>query len=164
MAKPSKSDELNGVLVMKLLFCPRCLDMFKLVIFEPRSCRCGCVCGHLQDNNMALVNGEGISVVIDNWSLVESGNKLQTLRQNECLEYYASNTPLSCWVRPHSGKGNPRTEIKENFDSSTDIAVMLAQAVEQYKQEHVNVSTVPSWVEDAERILRNRVVLPRFEG
>ncbi len=62
---------------MKLLFCTRCLDMFKIVVFEPRSCRCGYVRGQLEDNNLGLVNGKGISVSLDNWSLVESGNKLR---------------------------------------------------------------------------------------
>jgi len=149
---------------MKLLFCPRCLDMFKLIIFEPRSCRCGWVRGNLQDNNLARVNGNGISLCIDNWSLVESGNKLQTLQQNKDLEYYAEQTPLDCYVRPHTGEGNPRTKIKEDLDSSTDIAVMLSQAVKQFRQEHADLSAVPKWVEDAERILKNRGALPRFQG
>ena len=149
---------------MKLLFCPRCLDMFKLVIFEPRSCRCGWVRGHLQDNNLALVNGNGISLCIDNWSLVESGNKLQTIKQNEDTSYYAEQTPLNCYVRPHAGEGNPRSSIKQDLDVSTDVAVMLGQAVKQFRQEHVDQSVVPKWVDDAERILKTRGALPRFKG
>lgn len=147
---------------MKLLFCPRCLDMFKLVIFEPRSCRCGWVRGHLQDNNLARVNGKGISLCIDNWSLVESGNKLPGLQQNNAPEYYAEQTSLNCYVRPHTGQGNPRTEIREDLDSTTDLANMLSQAVKQFRQEHAGLSVAPKWVEDAERILKNRVALHRF--
>ena len=113
--------------------------MFKLVIFEPRSCRCGYVRGQMQDNNLAQVNGKGISLCIDNWSLVESGNKLPTLPQNNGLEYYAEQTPLVCYVRPHSGEGNPRTEIKEDLDSSTDIAVMLGLAVKQFIKQGVQI-------------------------
>jgi hypothetical protein len=147
---------------MKLLFCPRCLDVFKLVIFEPRSCRCGWVRGHLKDNNHAVVNGKGISLCIDNWSLVESGNKLPNLQQNNAPEYYRELTPLTCYVRPHTGRGNPRSEIRADLDWSTDIAAMLGQAVKQYKQEHANQTAVPKWVEDAERLLEARRVLPRF--
>lgn len=147
---------------MKLLFCPRCLDMFKIVVFEPRSCRCGYVRGHLENNNLGLVNGKGISISLDNWSLVQSGNKLQTLPQDKDGEYYAEQTPLDCYVRPQTGAGNPRTEIKEELDSSTDIAVMLNQAVSQFRKEHADLSTAPKWVENAERILKTRGKLPRF--
>jgi hypothetical protein len=118
----------------------------------------------MQDNNLALVNGKGISLCIDNWSLVESGNRLYTLPQNKDLEYYAEQTPLECYVRPHTGEGNPRSEIKEDLDSSTDIAVMLGEAVKQFRQEHAGLSVVPKWVEDAECILKNRKVLPRFDS
>jgi hypothetical protein len=147
---------------MKLLFCPRCLDMFKIVMCEPRSCRCGFVRGHLEDNDIALVNGNGISISLDNRSLVHSGNKLPTLPQDKDGEYYAEHTPLDCYVRPQSGKGNPRTRIKRDLDSSTDIPVMLSQAVEQFRKEHAGLSPVPEWVENAERILKTRGVLPRF--
>ena len=147
---------------MKLLFCTRCLDMFKLVIFEPRSCRCGWVSGQLQDNNIAVVNGTGISLCIDNWSLVEAGNKHQTIEQNHETGYYAEHTPLSCYVRPHTGLGNPRTMIREDLDTSTDISVLLDQAVKQFREEHTDLYTVPKWVEDAERILKTRRALPRF--
>ena len=141
---------------MKLLFCPRCLDMFKLVVHEPRSCRCGYVRGHLKNNEIGMINGNGISVAIDNGSLVQSVNKLQALQQNRDLKYYAEQTPLSCWVRPHTGEGNPRTSIREDLDSSADIAFMLGQAVKHFRQEHGSDSVVPKWVEDAERILQRR--------
>ena len=147
---------------MKLLFCPRCLDMFKIVVFEPRSCRCGYVRGHLEDNTLALANGKGISISLDNRSLVKSGNKLQTLSQDKDEKYYAEQTPLTCYVRPQTGAGNPRTRIKENLDSSTDIAIMLNQAVKHFRKEHADLSTVPKWVENAERILKTRGKLPRF--
>lgn len=136
--------------------------MFKLVVFEPRSCRCGYVRGHLQDNSLAWVNGKGLSLCIDNRSLVESGNKLPKLGQNESPEYYAEQVPLECYVRPHAGPGNPRSKIRQNLDSSTDVACMLSQAVRQFRQEH-SEPVVPQWVEDAERILKTRRVLPRFE-
>jgi hypothetical protein len=155
---------LAEIFAMKLLFCPRCLDMFKLVIYEPRSCRCGYVRGHMQDNNLALVNGKGISLCIDNWSLVESGNKLPMLPQNNEPEFYAEQLPLKCYVRPHSGAGNPRSAVKEDLDSSADIAVLLAQAVVHYRQEHTARSDAPEWVDNAEHVLKTRGALPRFQG
>jgi hypothetical protein len=138
--------------------------MFKLVIFEPRSCRCGHVRGHLQNNQLALVNGKGISISLDNRSLVESGNKLQRLPQNKNEEYYAKQTPLICHVRPQSGTGNPRSKINHQLDSSNDIAIMLEHAVKQYRQEHSTQSATPDWVTNAERVLKNRKSLPAFNN
>jgi hypothetical protein len=118
--------------------------------------------GHLQDNNIALVNGDGISIALDNWSLVESGNKLQSLPQDKDENYYAEQTPLKCYVRPQTGKGNPRSEIQENLDTSTDIADMLHQAVKQFRQTQTATTVIPKWVTDAENILNTRKHLPRF--
>ena len=96
---------------MKLLFCPECSDMFKLVIYQERSCKCGKVKGQLLDANNAVANGQGISVAIANSSLMKSVYQLQQLDQNRLPDYYKENTRVECWVRPQTGLGNPRTTI-----------------------------------------------------
>jgi len=51
---------------MKLLFCPRCQDLFKLD-YELRSCKCTFVKGkYLLDGDKAIYNGQGVMLGIGN--------------------------------------------------------------------------------------------------
>jgi hypothetical protein len=52
-----------------------------------------------------VVNGHGISIAIDNKSLMKAFMKLN-----------GNNTvPLECWARPHHGEMNPNTEVDEGL-------------------------------------------------
>ena len=105
--------------LMKLMFCPDCWDVFKLVRYGERSCLCGKVKGKLTDNRHAIINGEGVSLMLDNVLLVESLEKLASMDQNESEEYYKGNARVLLHVRPNSGNGNPRTKIiRSEFESS----------------------------------------------
>lgn len=139
---------------MKLLFCPTCSDVFKLIIPQPRSCLCGSVHGQLLNNDFARTNGRGVSLVIGNGSLVQSIAKLSNVKQDKDIKFYQKQTPVLCWVRPHTGAGNPRTKIEQEGDMPLGSSVtLLYQAVKDYRQEHPAIQTAPKWVEEAERLL-----------
>jgi hypothetical protein len=105
--------------IMKLLLCPDCGDVFKLVIYGARSCLCGKTKGVLVDDNHAVINGEGISMMIDNLLLLKAMKRLEGMDQNKPEGYYKKYADVACHVRPNSGPGNPRTKvIKSLFDTS----------------------------------------------
>ena len=98
---------------MKLLFCPKCFDVFKLTL-KPRSCDCGEVKGQYIDNINAEVNGKGFSLAIGNGSLVGAINRLSygAFPCDSSSGVYISDNSVICWVRPHEGEANPHTKIK----------------------------------------------------
>ncbi len=139
---------------MKLMFCPSCFDVFKLVIAQPRSCICGLVQGQLIDQEIGSTNGRGVSLVIGNGSLVQAVAKLNNLKHDKDNKFYQKQTPVLCWVRPKSGPGNPRTKIAQEGDKPLGNSVgLLYQAVKQYREEHPEIQTTPKWVEEAEQML-----------
>jgi hypothetical protein len=95
---------------VKLLFCSRCFDLFKLD-FPVRSCSCGLVRGrYLPDGHTAEVNGEGLSLAIDNNTLVpfiRRGGPGPAEQYEEGMQRNA----VTCWVREHEGPGNPRSHV-----------------------------------------------------
>ena len=94
---------------MKLLFCPICYDVFKLTM-KTRKCECGRCEGHYINDLHATVNGNGYSLAIDNWTLSSAVLNLQTFDAESTRKEYFENE-VKCWVRPHSGPGNPHTEV-----------------------------------------------------
>ena len=100
---------------MKLLLCPDCADVFKLVIYGTRSCLCGKTKGVLVDDVHAIVNGEGISMMIDNVPLVKAMKRLEGMDQNQPEQYYKKNASVACHIRPNSGHGNPRTKVMKSL-------------------------------------------------
>lgn len=140
--------------IVKLLFCPTCFDIFKVVVAQPRSCLCGEVQGQMLDNNIARTNGRGVSFVIGNGSLVQAIARLNNLKQDKDNKFYEKQTPVLCWVRPHSGPGNPRTQIEQGGDKPIGNTVtLLNQALKYYKQEHPEPHTEPEWVVEAKKLL-----------
>lgn len=138
---------------MKLLFCPTCFDVFKVVVAQPRSCLCGEVHGQMLDNNIARTNGHGVSLVIGNGSLVQAVARLKNLKQDKGGKFYEENTPVHCWVRPSSGPGNPRTRIEQDGDVQLGNTVtLLNQAIKHFKQENPQAEA-PEWLRNAERLL-----------
>lgn len=87
---------------MKLLFCPRCWDLFKLSGYL-RSCECGDVSGRYVSQTKAEVNGRGLSLGIDNLSLIQAKSDVKN---------GATRAAIDCWARPHSGPANPNTVEK----------------------------------------------------
>lgn len=141
---------------MKLMFCPKCLDVFKLVVFRSRSCECGFVKGRLLDISLARTNGNGVSVAIGNRFLENAIKKLHGLDLLQEMKYYRQECQFLAWVRPNSGPGNPKTTIEEECDVPMSGAVgLLDQAVKHFRQEQKLSSAVPKWVDDAENILKS---------
>jgi hypothetical protein len=96
---------------MKLLFCDRCYDLFKLD-FELRSCKCGLVKGQYINNSEAVVNGKGVSLAIGNGSLLRAVYGWLSAGNDHDRDHYLNKNKVEfCWVRPHSGEGNPHTTI-----------------------------------------------------
>jgi hypothetical protein len=94
--------------------------------------------------------------VIGNGSLVQAIAELNKLKQDNDLQFYQEQTPVLCWVRPHTGPGNPRTQIEVESDMPLGSSVtLLYQALKHYKQEHPEKQTAPRWVGEAERLLTN---------
>lgn len=56
---------------MKLIFCPKCEDVTKL-LSEYRSCRCGRSGGKYTDDLNAIINGDAIPLGFSNPSFVEA--------------------------------------------------------------------------------------------
>ena len=101
---------------MKLLFCPKCYDVFKLAYTE-RSCQCGRVTGRYVDNRNAVTNGNGVSIGIGNGHLMRAVTALSgATSENTREDYYGEGAPtrVLCWVRPNSGPGNPHTKEVSN--------------------------------------------------
>ena len=96
---------------MKLLFCPKCDDMFKLT-YKHKSCECGEVTGNYIDNTNAVTNGKGISVAIGNGSFIDAYNKLKFCGDKEERDFYINSCRIVCWIRPNEGSGNFHTKIK----------------------------------------------------
>lgn len=58
---------------MKLIFCPYCQDIVKLLIEEIRFCRCGKVFGkYLEDGIRAEISEDAIAIGINNSSFVRA--------------------------------------------------------------------------------------------
>lgn len=95
---------------MKLIFCPECYDVFKLVMAE-RSCSCGACSGKYVDNTHAEVKGPCVSLAIGNGSLDEAVWLMKSVEQDNTRRWYIDNTKIEyCWVRPNEGPGNPHTK------------------------------------------------------
>ena len=91
---------------MKLLFCLECHDLFKLQLSK-RKCKCGKVSGYYKNNSEAIINGEGLSLAIDNHELAYIMKNKIPIKDI----YY-----ITCWVRPHEGELNSNTKIdKDKF-------------------------------------------------
>jgi hypothetical protein len=106
---------------VKLLFCERCEDIFKLG-YKLKTCECGRVKGKYQRNgHNAVVNGKGYSVAMGNGSFLSAIRALENSGNCEADVYPNKDTYIDtcriqyAWIRPHTGPGNPRTIIKEDL-------------------------------------------------
>lgn len=111
---------------MKLMFCPGCSDVFKLVRYESRHCLCGKVKGKLIDNRVAVINGEGISMMLDNMDLLKAMKKLEGMDQDKPESYYKNYAKVGFWIRPNSGHGNPRTRIMKSLFETPEVQTNAA--------------------------------------
>lgn len=98
---------------MKLIFCDECWDVFKLKTGKTRQCDCGkCVGKYNEDGHTAVTNGKGICLAIDNNSLVAKLREFAKV-DNPTTDYEMlyQGMRIAMWIRPHEGKGNPRSKV-----------------------------------------------------
>lgn len=58
---------------MKLIYCPKCLDMKKLRMLELRRCACGSSWGYYLDDDLtAEIGGSAVPIAIENDELREA--------------------------------------------------------------------------------------------
>lgn len=102
---------------MKLVYCEKCEDIFKLVTGEVRSCACGrCKGRYDPDGGHAVTNGNGHALAIGNMQLYRAIARFQVDRgQVRSKPYAMENFTFHAWVRAHSGSTNPRSRIEEEL-------------------------------------------------
>ncbi len=96
---------------MKLLFCTKCHDVFKLPMKEFKTCECGACKGRYTDNIKSEVSGPCLSLAIGNGSLVNAMRRLVILGNKEDRHKYIEECRLVAWVRPNEGPGNPHSKV-----------------------------------------------------
>jgi hypothetical protein len=106
-------------MIMKLLFCRKCRDVFKLIRNKSRRCKCGAVTGRYLDRRNAEVSPNAVSIAIGNGSLRKAIAKMEKLRstsKNAATrdEYKKVANIRRVWVRPNRGPGNRHTEVMKD--------------------------------------------------
>jgi len=97
---------------MKLLYCIKCSDLFKLVRAEMRSCTCGKTRGRYLNKSDAEISGDAVSIAIGNGSLRDAIGRMrwwEAHRPESSRGDYKVFSSVTAWVRPNSGPGNPHT-------------------------------------------------------
>lgn len=100
---------------MKLLYCAKCGDLFKLTRYEFRECRCRRekVKGKYRHNGKhAEVSENAVSIKIHNDSLKDAIRRMKRLKRKRPKSTdgdYQTFSSIAAWVRPNFGPGNPHT-------------------------------------------------------
>jgi hypothetical protein len=100
---------------MKVLYCVKCGDLFKLTRHELRECGCRRekVKGKYRQNGKhAEVSENAVSIKIHNDSLKDAVRRMKRLKRNRPKSTdrdYQVFSSIAAWVRPNFGPGNPRT-------------------------------------------------------
>jgi len=102
---------------MKVVYCTKCGDLFKLTRHETRRCRCSHsrVKGRYRKGGRhADISRNAISIAIDNKSLKAAIERMQWWekhRPKSVRADYKTFSGIDAWVRPNSGPGNPHSHI-----------------------------------------------------
>ena len=110
---------------MKVLYCERCRDLFKLTRHELRECRCKSdkVKGKYRaDGKHAEVSKNAVSIKIPNGSIEKAVSRMERLKRKKPRakdKDYKVHSAIPAWVRPNFGPGNRRTHaLKKNTRGS----------------------------------------------
>ena len=98
---------------MKLLYCAKCKDVFKLDL-KMRHCKCGRVKGRYLGHRNAEVSASAISIAIGNGSFKKAMKRMKSQEKNNPKSDRAKYKEISnmlAWVRPNFGPGNPHTQL-----------------------------------------------------
>lgn len=99
---------------MKLLMCRVCGDIFNLS-YQLKQCSCGKVKGLYVNSRDAEVNGEGFSLAIGNGALENALRAVLTSEEGSREDFIEKGKITHCWVRPHTGLGNPHTIVNPDL-------------------------------------------------
>jgi hypothetical protein len=117
---------------MKLLYCPKCHDLFNLTSKRKKYCSCpeksGRVGGRYVTKRVdgrnikrryAEIVGNPISIVIAGSSWKEALLVMEEIRSTTddkaSREWYKRSAYLTAWVRPNSEPGNPHTKVVDQL-------------------------------------------------
>ena len=109
---------------MKVLYCPKCRDLFKLTRHQLRQCRCkrDKVKGkYRKDGKHAEVSENAVSIKIPNGSIEKATRRMQRLKKDKPKSKdkdYKARSPVAAWVRPNFGTGNRRTHHLKQSNTS----------------------------------------------
>jgi hypothetical protein len=104
---------------MKVIYCQKCHDLFKLTRNELRECRCksGKVKGKYRaDGKHAEVSDNAVSIKIPNASIKNAIRKMKRLLRDKPKSKdrdYKEHAAIPAWIRPNNGPGNPHTELSK---------------------------------------------------
>jgi hypothetical protein len=100
---------------VKVLYCDKCKDLFKLTSRELRVCKCKRVKRrYCEDHKHAEVSENAVSLKIPNNSIKEAITRMKRLNKSKPKSTdadYQQCSAVHAWVRPNSGPGNPHTSI-----------------------------------------------------
>lgn len=94
---------------MKLAFCPRCQDAFKLD-YEMRQCKCGASKGKYEDPTNAIVFGAAIPFCVG-WSSFTAAIKNRPDHRYTGAEFKAWIPPVNCDSITHEENNDERRQI-----------------------------------------------------
>jgi hypothetical protein len=100
---------------MKLIYCKKCGDLFKLTRHELRECQCttGKVAGkYCKDGKHAEVSENAVSIKIPNGAINKAARRMERLKKRQPKskdDDYKARSAIPAWVRPNFGPGNRRT-------------------------------------------------------
>lgn len=78
---------------MKLILCPRCNDIVKLIDYK-RNCKCGASWGYYKDKRNAVINPVAIPIGIDNKSLAFA------VRKRALTDYELNEIQVNTFIIP----------------------------------------------------------------
>lgn len=96
---------------MKVLFCWECGSLFSLTIRKEKTCDCGKVKGMYVNNRQAITNGKGLALGMGTGSIQTAIMQIACADKDMDRRYYLDNFKVITWARPHTGPGNPNTEV-----------------------------------------------------
>ena len=99
---------------MKVVYCEKCGDLFKLTRKELRQCKCGRVKGQYRTKKYAEVSDNAVSIKIPNGYIKKALRRMKRLMRDKPKakdEDYKARAAVPAWVRPNNGSGNPHTEL-----------------------------------------------------
>lgn len=104
---------------MKVIYCEKCGDLFKLTRKELRECKCNRdkVKGKYRTKKHAEVSDNAVSIKIPNGSIKKAIRRMQRLKRDKPKSKdkdYKAHSPIPAWVRPNFGPGNPHTHHLRN--------------------------------------------------